>query len=209
MNRIFTKTRDRIFSSAINVIYLLFFLSPFVGQSQITTTLEIGAEIIISNFPGGVYGNAVETNTIDYEHYINGNIGLETKIEIGGSGVTGGFEYKASKRFGQTQEVGTDVTNVLNYTLADDDGGDIFDLSKGVTAAAKEFDFQVINAVSEADVDYYEGYAVQGTKDGLNALISLLLDKESSTNLVISLVYRDERLKTVQKIYDSIYAYDP
>ncbi|MDF1695126.1 MAG: T9SS type A sorting domain-containing protein [Saprospiraceae bacterium] len=70
----------------------------------------------------------VETNTIDYEHYINGNIGLEAKIEIGGSGVTGGYEYKASKRFGQTQEVGSDVTKMLNYSLTDDDSEDFFDL---------------------------------------------------------------------------------
>lgn len=68
----------------------------------------------------------VETNTIAYEHFIEGNVGVSAVIEVGGSGVSGGYEYKASKKFGATQNQSGQDDKLLKYTLADDDAGDIF-----------------------------------------------------------------------------------
>jgi hypothetical protein len=82
-------------------------------------------------------------------------------------------------------------------------------LIEGVEAAAREFKYDEITDVSEADISDYIGYAVQGKKDGINALIILLLDEQSSTNLVVIMTYEDGHLNQVQNIYNSIYAYDP
>lgn len=69
-----------------------------------------------------------ETNSIQYEHYLEGNVGVEAVIEIGGSGVTGGYEYKSSKRFGETQNQSDESSKLVKYTFSDDDSGDIFNV---------------------------------------------------------------------------------
>ena len=68
----------------------------------------------------------VDTKTITTEQYIDGTAGLELVLSIGGSGVSGGYEYSTSKRYGQTTSTSQDSAKVLRYTLADDDSGDIF-----------------------------------------------------------------------------------
>ncbi len=72
--------------------------------------------------------SVVETNSIQVEHYIEGTVGVEAVIEVGGSGVTGGYEYKGSKRFGKTQNQTAESAKLVSYTLADDDSGDNFNL---------------------------------------------------------------------------------
>lgn len=68
----------------------------------------------------------VDTKTITTEQYIDGTAGLELVLSIGGSGVSGGYEYSTSKRYGKTTSTSQDSSKVLRYTLADDDSGDIF-----------------------------------------------------------------------------------
>jgi hypothetical protein len=60
-----------------------------------------------------------------------------------------------------------------------------------------------------ANLDDFMGYFVEGTRDGVGAFILALLDKKSSTNLVIVIVYTDDasREKAI-KIGDSFYAFD-
>ncbi|MFK7810019.1 MAG: T9SS type A sorting domain-containing protein [Saprospiraceae bacterium] len=67
----------------------------------------------------------IETsNTIEYEQYVNTNLGFVAKVEVAGSGVTGGLEFKGSKRFGASQNQ-TDITaKLVKYTIGDDDLGD-------------------------------------------------------------------------------------
>jgi hypothetical protein len=69
-----------------------------------------------------------ESNSIQYEHYLEGTVGLEAVVETGGSGVSGGFEYKSSKRYGKTQNQSDETAQLIRYTLADDDTGDVFNL---------------------------------------------------------------------------------
>lgn len=67
-----------------------------------------------------------DTKTITTENYIDGAFGLQGVVNIGGSGFSGGYEYKTQKRFGQTTtQSGTAVKNV-RYTFRDDDPGDKF-----------------------------------------------------------------------------------
>jgi hypothetical protein len=59
---------------------------------------------------------------------LEGTFGVEAVIEVGGSGVTGGYEYKSSKRFGKTQNQSAEEAKVMRYTLTDDDPGDVFNV---------------------------------------------------------------------------------
>ena len=86
------------------------------------------------NFSSGVNSSqessitVTETNSINYEQYLEGTFGVEAVIEVGGSGVTGGYEYKSSKRYGATQNQTAESAKLVRYTLADNDGGDIFNV---------------------------------------------------------------------------------
>ena len=69
-----------------------------------------------------------ESNSIQYDHYLEGRAGVQTVVEIGGSGVSGGYEFKAGRRYGATQNQTEASSKLVKYTLADDDTGDIFNL---------------------------------------------------------------------------------
>ena len=70
-----------------------------------------------------------DNTSIQIEHYLEGTAGVEAVVEVGGSGVTGGYEYKSSQRYGKTQSQSAETSKIVKYTLADDDGGDKFNLN--------------------------------------------------------------------------------
>lgn len=69
-----------------------------------------------------------QTNSIQYEQYLEGTAGVEAVIEVAGSGVTGGYEYKAGKRYGATQNQTNETTKMVEYFLNDNDDGDNFNV---------------------------------------------------------------------------------
>lgn len=70
----------------------------------------------------------LETNSLDVEHYVDFNVGLSSVIEIAGSGVSGGWEYKGSYRYGNTQTQSQEASKLVKYSLKDNSSGDKFDL---------------------------------------------------------------------------------
>ncbi|MEI6408844.1 MAG: T9SS type A sorting domain-containing protein, partial [Bacteroidota bacterium] len=70
----------------------------------------------------------LETNSIEVEHYIEFNTGISSVVEIAGSGISGGYEYKGSYRYGKTQTQSVDNTQKVSYNLKDDDTGDLFNM---------------------------------------------------------------------------------
>ena len=68
----------------------------------------------------------VDTRSITAEHYIEATAGIEGLVEVAGSGVSGGWEYATTKTFGETQNQTVESAQILEYTLTDDDAGDIF-----------------------------------------------------------------------------------
>ncbi|MBN8684742.1 MAG: hypothetical protein J0L99_18975 [Chitinophagales bacterium] len=82
-------------------------------------------------------------------------------------------------------------------------------LAEALVAAAEELEYDNITAADELSIDDFVGYFVEGTKDGVGALIITLLDKKSSTNLVVVMAYTTEaaRQKAIE-IGDSFYAFD-
>jgi len=72
--------------------------------------------------------STINTAEITYEHYSETTLGIETLAEIGGSGISGGYEFKSSKRFGQTENQSGETVSTMEYTLHDDDDGDQFNI---------------------------------------------------------------------------------
>lgn len=67
-----------------------------------------------------------DTKTITTENYIDATAGVQGVVNIGGSGFSGGFEYKTQKRFGQTTSQSGTAAKNIRYTFRDDDPGDKF-----------------------------------------------------------------------------------
>ena len=82
-------------------------------------------------------------------------------------------------------------------------------LAEALVAAAEAMEYDEISAADELEIDDFKGFFVEGTKNGVGAFILTLLDKESSTNLVIVLAYTsDASRKKAIDIADSFYAFD-
>lgn len=82
------------------------------------------------------------------------------------------------------------------------------DLSDAVDAFAKELKYDRVQEGDEIDIDDFTGYYIKGRKDGANAVLLALLDKESSTNLLVVIVYADGYENNAIKLAKSFYAYD-
>ena len=70
----------------------------------------------------------LETNSLEVEHFVEFNTGISSVVEIGGSGVSGGYEYRGSYNYGKTNNSSQEVAKVVRYTLSDDDNGDLFNM---------------------------------------------------------------------------------
>jgi hypothetical protein len=81
-------------------------------------------------------------------------------------------------------------------------------LAEAVTEMAKGLDYDVISKAAEASIDDFEGYYVVGKKDGVNAIVMAILDTESSTNLLVVIVFANGFEKAAENIANSFQAYD-
>jgi len=78
------------------------------------------------------YTNSIEiteTKSITTEHYIDGTFGVDGVLNIAGSGFSLGYKYATSERFGSTQGQSSGTSQVVEYTLTDDDPGDLFNVN--------------------------------------------------------------------------------
>ncbi|MEO6130798.1 MAG: hypothetical protein ABIQ02_03045 [Saprospiraceae bacterium] len=82
------------------------------------------------------------------------------------------------------------------------------DLSDAVDEFAKNLQYDRVQEGDEVDIDDFTGYYIKGRKDGANAVLLALLDKESSTNLLVVIVYADGYENKAIQIAKSFYAYD-
>ena len=82
------------------------------------------------------------------------------------------------------------------------------DLSDAVLDMAKELKYDSIEEGDDIDIDDFTGYYIKGRKEGANAVFMALLDKHSSTNLLVVVVYADGYEDDAVAIAASLYAYD-
>ena len=82
------------------------------------------------------------------------------------------------------------------------------DLAEVVDGFAKDLSYDRIHEGDAIDIDDFTGYYIKGRKDGTNAVLLALLDKESSTNLLVVIVYIDGYEDAAVDMASSFYAYD-
>lgn len=70
-----------------------------------------------------------ETASIEYEQYVDYSASLDVVVEVAGSGVSGGYEYRGSQRYGKIENQSQELTKIVRYTLSDDDPGDFFNVN--------------------------------------------------------------------------------
>jgi hypothetical protein len=81
-------------------------------------------------------------------------------------------------------------------------------LKEALTIMAKEMDYDSIEKMADAQVQDFEAYYMIGKKDGVKALLMAMLDTESSTNLLVVIVYKEGHEDTAIDIANSFEAYD-
>lgn len=81
-------------------------------------------------------------------------------------------------------------------------------LSEAVLAMATEMRYDALNEADEIDIDDFTGYYIKGRKDGVNAVVMALLDKQSSTNLLVVIAYADGYFDDAVAVAGSFFAYD-
>ena len=82
------------------------------------------------------------------------------------------------------------------------------DLADAVVLMAEEMEYDRIQEGDNIDIDDFTGYYVKGKKDGVNAVLLALLDKESDTNLFVAIVYTNGYEDAAVEMAASFYAYD-
>jgi hypothetical protein len=82
------------------------------------------------------------------------------------------------------------------------------DLADVVVFMAEEFEYDRVQEGDDIDIDDFTGYYIKGKKDGANAILLALLDKESSTNLLVAILYANGFEDQAVDITASFYAYD-
>ena len=68
------------------------------------------------------------SNTINVEHYVEGSVGLDVVVNVGGSGFAIGGKFSTSKRFGQAVSSTGGISQNISYSLYDNDAGDHFEM---------------------------------------------------------------------------------
>jgi hypothetical protein len=82
------------------------------------------------------------------------------------------------------------------------------ELYDAVVEMATELEYDRIQDGDAVDIDDFTGYYVRGRKDGTTAIVMALLDRESSTNLLVVIVHNDGHEDEAIDIANSFYAYD-
>ncbi|HAD14285.1 MAG TPA: hypothetical protein DCF33_17835 [Saprospirales bacterium] len=123
-----------------------------------------------------------------------------------------GFSAPANMRITQNtdSEFAAEGSDLILSIYVEQDGEVTKEtLADALLVAAKEFEYDEISDADELQIDDFEGYYVEGTKDGVGAFIITLLDKKSSTNLVVVIAFTTDgaRDKAID-IADSFYAFD-
>lgn len=82
------------------------------------------------------------------------------------------------------------------------------DLEDAVVAMATELDYDRLTDVDALELNDLYGYYVEGSKDGVKAVVIALLDKQSASNYLVVIVYTREARNRAIKLAQSFYAYD-
>ncbi|MCR9063455.1 MAG: LamG domain-containing protein [Cytophagales bacterium] len=68
------------------------------------------------------------TDTYEVSHFLEAGIGASFVVNVGGSGVSGGYEFKTKKTLGQSVSNTNNSSTTVSYHLEDDSSGDIHNI---------------------------------------------------------------------------------
>lgn len=81
-------------------------------------------------------------------------------------------------------------------------------LASAVVQMAVEMRYDVVDEANSIDIDDFTGYYVKGQLDGAHAVVMALMDRESSTNLLVIIAYEEGYEEDALQIAASFYAFD-
>jgi len=131
----------------------------------------------------------------------------EMRWDTHGVGFTVPSNFKIEANNGEEYTASNDNL-FLSITPIQDENITKDHLADAVVEMAKGLEYDIVEEADEADVDDFTGYYVKGRKDGVNAILMALLDSNSSTNLLVVIVYDDNSLNKAVDIANSFFAYD-
>ncbi|MFN0176385.1 MAG: hypothetical protein ACKVU0_17220 [Saprospiraceae bacterium] len=81
-------------------------------------------------------------------------------------------------------------------------------LAEAVLGMATAMEYESLDEASEIIINDFTGYYIKGTRDDMNAVVMALMDKASSTNLLVVIAYDNDRFEEAVAIAKSFFAYD-
>lgn len=122
-----------------------------------------------------------------------------------------GFKVPANVRIttNNAEEFTAENANVF-LTIAPIQDGELNKdhMAEATIEMATGLGYDTVEEGDAIDIDDFTGYYVKGTKEGVNAVVMALLDKKSSTNLLVVVVYNEGFEDKAVEILASFYAYD-
>ncbi|MBK6994175.1 MAG: hypothetical protein IPH31_04360 [Lewinellaceae bacterium] len=81
-------------------------------------------------------------------------------------------------------------------------------LEDAVLAMATAMEYESLDEADEININDFTGYYIKGTRDDMYAVVMALMDKKSSTNLLVVIAYDNDRFEEAVAIAKSFFAYD-
>ena len=131
----------------------------------------------------------------------------EMRWDTHGVGFTVPDDFKVSANNAEEYTAANDNL-VLSIAPIQDENITKENLSEVVLAMATEMKYDALEEADEINIHDFTGYYIKGKKDGVNAVVIAMLDKESSTNLVVVIAYDDDYFDEAVAISKSFFAYD-
>lgn len=131
----------------------------------------------------------------------------EMRWDTHGVGFTVPDDFKVSANNAEEYTASNDNL-VLSIAPIQDENITKESLSQVVLAMASEMKYDALEEADEINIDDFTGYYIKGKKDGVNAVVIAMLDKESSTNLLVVIAYDDDYFDEAVAIARSFVAYD-
>lgn len=131
----------------------------------------------------------------------------EMRWEMHGVGFTVPSDFKVSENNAEEYTASNDNLFLTIVPIQDEELSEE-NLAEAVLAMAKEMEYDALDEVDEIEIHDFTGYYIRGRKDGANAVVMALLDKLSSTNLLVVIVYADGHFEDAVDLAKSFVAFD-
>jgi hypothetical protein len=140
---------------------------------------------------------------------VTSHLSAQTKMEwdLHGVGFTVPSDFAIEANNSEEFTAGNDHLFLSIYPIQDETITED-NLADAVVEMAVSMEYDVVDEADAIDIDDFTGYYVKGTLDAANVVVMALLDKKSSTNLLVVIAYDQGFENQAINIASSFYAYD-